>query len=64
MITKKNRTYQGCNKDELEQALFTVCALSDEIDMTDLERKSMDIAAHAISSIMSAMDRRGKVKFD
>jgi len=64
MITKKNRTYQGNTKDELEQALFTVCALSDEIDMTDLERKSMDIAAHAISSIMSAMDRRGKVKFD
>ena len=60
----KKKTYHGCDHDKLEQILYTLCALEDDLDLTDTERFSMDIAIHAVSSIMNAMSRNGKVVFD
>lgn len=60
----KKKTYHGCDHDKLEQILYTLCALEDDLALTDTEQFAMDIAIHAVSSIMNAQMGRNKINFD
>ena len=57
-------TYHGCDHDKLEQALYTLCAIEDDVLLSDHEQTAMNRAIEAVSCLMNAMNNGGKVKWD
>lgn len=61
---RKKLTYHGCDHDKLEQALYTLCAIEDDVLLSDHELTAMNRAIEAVSCLMNAMNNGGKVKWD
>ena len=65
MIGKENRvTFCGKDFDQLRGAIMWLKVLKEDVILGDDEVEAVDTGIDAITAIMEAMDRRGKIRFE